>query len=227
MEFTHMSSDQEFSGESTEAAALPSNVQQEAQPEQQQQDQMVPLSALQSERAQRQAKEQEAQMLRDHVALMQANQSQQRQQPKDDFEGMSETDVLTVGEAKKFMNQFNRQYQLSIEELRMTQKYPDYQETVTRYLPEVLKDNPRIQDSLKATQDYELAYYLAKNSDAYKAENKKRKISADAERIVQNSQKTGSLSSTGAASPISQVRRYKDMSDGDFMKEVNRNLGYF
>jgi predicted DNA-binding protein (MmcQ/YjbR family) len=219
------------SGEFQEAAVpqQPSENNLEAQQEQpQEKEQYVPLSALQSERAQRQQKEQEAQLLRDNLSLLQANMSyqQQPQQQKDEFDGLSENDVLTVGEAKKFMSQFNRQYQLSLEELRMTQKYPDYQDVVTRYLPEVLKTNPRLQDSLRSTQDYELAYYLAKNSDNYKKETKSRKVNADAARIVQNSQSTGSLSSMGSTSPISQTKRYKDMSDDDFMKEVHKNLGY-
>jgi len=222
-------SDEIVSGEiSTEAAAPLSDAPMEAHSEQAEREpQQVPLSALQSERAQRQQKEQENQMLRDNMALLQANmqQRQQLQQTQDEFSGLSENDVLTVGEAKKFLSNFTRQHQLSIEELRMTQKYPDYQETVSRYLPEILKANPEIYETLKTTQNYELAYYLAKNSDTCKSENKKRKINADAERIVQNSSKTGSLSSVGSASPISQTKRYREMSDEDFMKEVNRNLG--
>lgn len=218
-------SDEIVSGEiSAEAAAPPM----EAHFEQAEKElQQVPLSALQSERAQRQQKEQENQMLRDNMALLQANmqQHQQAQQTNDEFGGLSENDVLTVGEAKKFWTNFTRQHQLSIEELRMTQRYPDYQETVSRYLPEILKANPEIYETLKATQNYELAYYLAKNSDPCKSENKKRKINADAERIVQNSSKTGSLSSVGSASPISQSKRYRDMSDEDFMQEVNKNFG--
>jgi len=223
-----MSEEQQVSGEQVQEAAAPSpSASMEAHAEQEGKEQFVPLSALQSERAQRQQKEQEAQLLRDNLALLQANLS--RQQPpaqKDELEGMSDGDVLTVGEAKKFISQISRQHELSIEELRMTQKYPDYQDVVTRYLPEILKTNPRLQDTLRQTQDYELAYYLARNSDAYRSDNKRRKVNADAERIVQNSQKAGSLSSVGSTSPISQAKRYRDMSDSDFMKEVNKNLGY-
>lgn len=221
-------SDDKISGD-TVGAAVPSQAEtMDTHSGHSEKDQMVPLAALQSERAQRQAKEQEAQMLRDNIALLQANlmQQQQTSQPKDDFESMSESDVLTVGEAKKFMAQYNRQHQLSIDELRMTQRYPDYQEVVTRYLPEVLKTNPNLQNTLKSTQDYELAYYLAKNSDAYKNDNKRQKINADAERIVQNSQSAGSLSSVGSTSLVSHTKRYKEMSDADFIKEMQRNLGH-
>lgn len=223
-----MSEEPYVSGEQTMEAAAPlSSASMDSQAEQGSKEQYVPLTALQSERAQRQRMEEELRMIRDHLTLLQANQVQQQAQPKDEFEGLSDSDVLTVGEAKKFMQQFNRQYQMSIEELRMTQKYPDYQEVVTKYLPEVLKANPSLRGTLQQTQDYELAYYLAKNSDSYKGENRKVKMNADAERIVQNSQKAGSLSSMGATTPISHAKRYKDMSDSDFMKEVHKNMGHF
>ena len=79
--------------------------------------------------------------------------------------------------------------------------------------------------TLQKSQDYELAYFLAKNSDNYRKENKRSKKSADAQRIVENSQRAGTLSSMGATSPISQAKRYKDMSDAEFKQEVNKNLG--
>ena len=116
---------------------------------------------------------------------------------------------------------------MSIQELKMTQQNPDYNDVVTKYLPEVLKNNPKLRKTLSDTQDYELAYYLAKNSDAYKASNKRDKKHADAERIVQNSQSAGSLSSVGSSSTMNTAKRYKDMSDADFQKMANRNMGAF
>jgi len=217
--------DQVISGVNQEAAAPQSNESMEAQSGQQQ-EQMVPLSALQSERAQRQSKEEEAKLLRENFALLQANiiQSQQ-QKPKNELEELADTDVLTVGEAKKFMSQFTQQHHATLEELKMSQKYSDYQDVVSKYLPEVLKTNPSIYETLKASQDYELAYYLAKNSESYRTDKHKKNVSADAERILQNSQKTASLSSIGSISPMSNSKRYKEMSDEEFIKEVQKNLG--
>lgn len=212
-------------GENMEAAVPTEAIQQEAQLEQVEKEQMVPLSALQSERAQRQQKEQEAQFYRENLELFKANLGLQK--PKEGIEALSDNDVLTVGEVKKLYSEANRQTQLSIEELRMTQKYPDYQDVITKHLPEVLKTNPRLQRTLENSYDFELAYHLAKNSDSYRAEIKKKNIHADAERIVQNSKQAGSLSSVGSTSPISTAKRYRDMSDDDFMSEVNKNLGYF
>ena len=212
-----------------EAAVPPSEESNQVQQEQvdvsdAQQEQNVPLSALQSERAKRQSMEDELRMIKDHLALNQVNQSQTAPK-KDDFEGLEDGDVMTVGEFKKLSSGMANQFNMTIEELKMAQKNPDYQEVITKYLPDVLKQNPGLQNTLKKTQDYELAYYLAKNSDTYRSENKRSKKSADAQRIVENSQKAGSLSSTGSTSPISQAKRYKDMSDDDFKQVVARHLG--
>lgn len=186
----------------------------------------VPLSALQSERNQRQQLQDELRMIKEHLALMQANQQNSQQQPqKNEWDGLDDSDVLTVGEAKKFMDKMNSQYSSTLEELRVAQMYPDYKEVVTKYLPEVLKQNPSLKRSLQKTQDYELAYHLSKNSDFYRRDKESNEMSDDARRIVQNSQQTGNLSSMGMTSPISEARRYKDMPDKEFQKLVSQNMG--
>lgn len=186
----------------------------------------VPLDALQAERQERQKLQDELQMMKEHIALISA-QKAQSSQSKDEMESLSDDDVLTVGEAKRYLQKMNSQYEMSLQELKISQKYPDYQEVVTKYLPEVLKQNPDLRSSLQKTQDYELAYYLAKNSDSFKQNHKKAKKNEDAERIIQNSQRSGSLSAVGQTSPISQAKRFKDMPDEEFKKMVNKNLGYF
>lgn len=224
-----MSENINVSGEQNLEAAAPVEAHVEhSQQEQRQEDtsQGVPLSALQSEREQRQQLQEELRTIKDHLALMESNQQRQAAPPpKDEFEGIDDSDVLTFGEAKKLLNKIQKTYQGSVEELKMTQKYPDYQEVIQRYLPEVLKTNPALRRSLEQTQDYELAYHLAKNSDSFKEKNKKVKKSLDAQRIVENSAQAGSLSSLGSTSPISQAKRYKDMKDDEFRELVNRNLG--
>jgi hypothetical protein len=223
-----MSEDNNVSGEQNMEAAAPV----ETNVEQSQYEESntgtpdgVPLSALQSEREQRQHLQEELRTIKDHLALMQSSQQRASAPPKDEFEGVDDSDVLTYGEAKKLLGKVQQNYQGSIEELKMTQKYPDYQEVIQRYLPEVLKTNPALRRSLEQTQDYELAYHLAKNSDDFKSQKKSQKKSLDAQRIVENSAQAGSLSSLGATSPISQARKYKDMKDDDFKALVNRNLG--
>jgi len=190
--------------------------------------QQVPLNALQAERAERQRLQDEMRMMKEHMSLIQAQQYQQQQpQQKDELDSLSDDDVLTVGEAKKFMSRMDGQYKSNIQELKMTQKYPDYQQIVTKYLPDVLKQNPSLTSTLQQSQDYELAYYLARNSDSYKKDHKQVKKNADAERIVQNANRAGSLSSVGHTSPINNAKQYKEMTDSDFREQVQKNLGYF
>lgn len=210
----------------SEAAAQIDNVQDESHTSEVRENNSVPLEALQAERAQRQNLQEELRVIKDHIALMQSQQSRPQAQ-KDEMDNMADDDVLTVGEAKKFLAKMNKNYQMSIEELRMVQKHPDYQDVVSQYLPEVIKTNPSLRKTLETSQDYELAYYLAKNSDAYKKTQKQTKKHADAERIVQNSQQAGSLSSMGSTSSMSTAKRYKEMSDSDFSKLVSRNMGHF
>lgn len=225
-----MSEETESTGDQIAGAAAPvDNVQSEPQVgAESQEGTTVPLGALQAEREQRQGLQEELRVIKDHLGLLQAQQSQAAQQPaKDDMDALSDDDVLTVGEAKKFLSKMSKQHQMSIEELKITQKHPDYSDVVTKYLPEVLKQNPGLRKTLQDSQDYELAYYLASKSDDYKADHKKNRKSADAERIVQNAQQPGSLSSVGSTTPMNQAKHYRDMSDSDFRQQVARNMGAF
>jgi hypothetical protein len=189
----------------------------------------VPLDALQAERAERQRLQDELKMVKDNMQLMMASQQHAapQSQPKDEFDQVSPDDVLTYGDLQKILSKKEQQYQMNLQELRMTQKHPDYQEVVTQYLPEVLKDNPGLRNTLQQTNDYELAYHLAKNSEAYRTANKRAKKNADAQRVVENAQRAGSLSSVGQTSPISEAKRWKEMSDKEFAAAAQRNLGYF
>jgi hypothetical protein len=215
-------------GEKVADAAGPEvAVQEQPQAEQQQQPEMVPVTALQAERRERQQLQEQMKMLQDHVSLMQANQQPQAQK-QEEMSNLADDDVLTVGEAKKFLGKIQQNYQTSVEELRVQQKYSDYNEVVTKYLPDVIAKNPALKSTLQNDANrYELAYFLARNSDSYRDANKQAKKSADAERIVANGQKIGSLSAVGTTAPQSTVSSYKRMSDADFMKLANKNTGRF
>ena len=221
-----MSAEPQLSGDFVSEAAAPVAVVNADPSGGQTQDHNVPLAALQQERAQRQQLQEELRMIKDHLSLLQANQVRQQEQPRDEGEKLSKDDVLTYGDFERLLGQKERQFQMSIEEMRMTQKYSDYQEVITKYLPEVLKNNPSLHRSLQQTQDYELAYHLAKNSDTYRNQSKSVQRNADADRMVKNSQLSGSLSAVGGTSPIDTAKRYKDMSDEEFIKEANKNRGY-
>lgn len=218
---------EEYSGEQhVEAAAPAEAIEETSYAQESAESQKVPLDALQQERAQRQQLQDELKMIKDHMALMQAQQQQPRREEPKQFDGLEDDDVLTVGEFKKALTAKEQQYNMSLQELKMAQKHPDYQEVLTRYLPKVLESNPSLRNALQQSQDYELAYYLAKNSDAYKADNRQTKRSKEAEKMLQNAQQPGSLSSVGGSSTQSSVKNWKQMSDQEFMSQVHKNLGY-
>ena len=155
-----MSDNSDYAGEQMQEAAAPPV----EQTNESYQEQSVPLSALQSERAQRQQLAEELQTMKDNLALLERNQYQASQPREEDI---ADDDIPTWGELKKYQSQKEREYQQTIQELKLAQKHPDYSEVVTKYLPNVLKQNPELRQTLEATHDYNLAYYLAKNSEAY------------------------------------------------------------
>jgi hypothetical protein len=192
-----------------------------------QEQDMVPVTALQAERRERQQLQEQNRMLQDHMSLMQANNAPQAPAP-DQYEGLADDDVLTVGEAKKFLGKIENNYKTSVAELSVQQKYSDYNDVVTKYLPDVVKKNPALKATLQNDDNrYELAYFLAKQSDSYRENTREVKKSTEAQRIVDNGQRAGNLSAVGSSAPQSPVSNMKNMSDADFMKMANRNLGRF
>lgn len=187
---------------------------------------MVSASVFQEQKQQNESLQQELRLIKDHLSLLQANQSRIPEKKVDEFEGIDDGEVMTVGQFKAVAQKYNSQLRMSVEELKISQKYSDYQEVVTKYLPEVIKQNPNLYQSLQNSQDFELAYYLAKNSEAYKTQNKTVKRNADAEKMVKNASQSGTLSSIGGVSGLQAAKKYKDMSDDDFRKEIAKNLGY-
>lgn len=208
------------SGANEEAAAPVAEQHHDQHPDQQERN--VPLAALESERSQRQQLQDELKMIKEHLSLMQARQSQ----PQHQEQSLADDDVMTFGEFKKMANKFQNEIKMSLGEMQMTKKFPDYEEVVKKYLPEVIAEDPDIADTLRRTQDFKLAYRLAKSTEAYRKDHHQKKQSADAERLMSNTQKPGSLSSVGGTSPINMAKRYKDMTDTDFRREMAKNMGY-
>jgi len=212
------------SGVHEEVAAPVSEPVVDEQPEQAAlQERQVPLAALESERAQRQQIQDELKIIKENLTLMQMRQNQP---PPVQEPIINDDDVMTHGEFKKAAHQFQSQIAGQLNEMQMSKKFPDYDEVVRKYLPEIIKDDPSIATTLDNSKDYNLAYRLAKTSEGYRRDHTKIQKNSDAQRILSNSEQTGSLSSVGGTSPISMVKRYKDMSDTDFLKEMAKNVGH-
>lgn len=205
------------SGENAVEAAAP--VQSHEQTQEAQQETAVPLSALQAERRERQRLQEEMAYLRASVDQM--------NRPKEPESNLTDDDVLTYGEYKKSIGQLHNQYKMSIEELKMTQQYPDYQEMIKTYLPEVLEQKPYLKATLvNDPNKFQLAYDLAKTANSYVNGKKEVKKTKEAEKILSNQNQPGSLSSVGHATATKSPSHYKTMSDNDFKALVAKNMGY-
>ena len=168
------------------------------------------------------------QMVSEHLELLKANQMQQHAHKQDQFNTLSDHDVLTVGDAKKVLGQIERKREMETQELKMTQAYPDYSETIKNYLPLVLKEDPELRSEIEnAKNPYKMAYMLAKKSTKFVDEQRAKNKSEDAERIIANSQKTGNLSAMGTQSPITKSSYIKSMSDDEFRKLMNKNASRY
>lgn len=190
-------------------------------------EQMVPLSALQAERRERQQLQDNNRILQDHLSLLQANQPSQGRQNVQMQDDVSDSDLVTYGDLKKLATQFERKSQMETMELKMAQANPDYNDVVRKYLPEVLKNDPDLRDTImNAPNPYKLAYHLAKRSDSYLHDQRLTNRSPEAQKAAQNLQKTGNLSQIGQGVSGSVSSNYKSMSDKDFMSLVNKNMGY-
>ena len=166
----------------------------------------------------------EIRAMRDHMNLM--SKRQQESQRQDPVDTTSDDDILTVGEAKKYISNLDNNYKKTIEEMKFAQQHPDYEDVIKNYLPEILKSKPGIAKTISETQNFELAYELAKSTDKYRKKQFNEKPHEDAQKIMDNQNRSANLSQTGSSVPASSYKQYKQMSDEDFRKEVTKNLGY-
>lgn len=217
---------EEQAGENMEAAAPVSNEDQ-APVAEAPKEEHVPLSALQAERENRQRMQEELELMRNHIELLKTNQHK-AEPPKNEFDSLSDDDVLTVGEAKKFISNLDNQYKMTIEELRMAQKHSDYEQVVRENLPEVLRKKPYLANTLASDPNrYQIAYDLAKEVAMQKQASQQKEVhrTEEAQRIMENAQKTGSLSSIGRDAPTQEPSHFKAMSDEEFLNFHRKNLG--
>jgi hypothetical protein len=192
------------------------------------QENVVPVHVVQSLRNENQQLKQNMQIVSEHLELLKANQMQQAAPRQDQFNTLSDHDVLTVGDAKKVLGEIERKRERETQELKMSQAYPDYSETIKNYLPQVLKEDPELRAEIEnAKNPFKMAYMLAKKSSKYVEEQRAKNKSEDAERILANSQKTGNLSAIGTQSPITKSSYYKSMSDEEFRKLMNKNASRY
>ncbi len=169
-----------------------------------------------------------------NLDLLRANAQQQHQpkhveEPKKFLEGMGDNDVPNVSEIRRALEQREAEYQARIEELQVQQTYPDYAEVMEKHLTPLLKQKPHLAEGIygarnKALFAYELGK-MAQQNYAPPQQVTQTQPSVNAQKIVENSKKPGSIAQAGGQSVLSKADYFATMSDAEFMKIASKNLG--
>ena len=180
-------------------------------------------------------REQERREYVQNLEMYRANTMQQQarsQQPEQMFGEMKSDDIPNVGELREAWGKKEAQYEARIEELVVAQQHPDYAEVVEKYATPLIKQKPHLAQGIMGAENKALYIYeLGKMAQQLQAaqlppspppQTEKR---AQAERIVENARKPGTLSGAGGQGTLSKADYYATMSDAEFFKLAQKNLG--
>ncbi len=179
-------------------------------------------------KAERDAEKKELQM---QIELLRANMehrnSPQSQQPEKKFlDGMNDNDVPNVAELRKEWDQRESMYQAKLDEMQVAQAHPDYAEVIEKFVLPLVKQKPHLAEGLHGAKNKALfAYELGKMAQSLQTPPPSApQRSENAQRIVENSKKPGTLSQAGGQGALSKADYFASMSDQEFMKMASRNL---
>lgn len=177
-------------------------------------------------KAEREAEKQEHQL---QLELLRANQVQ-RPEPQQSaerkfLEGMNDNDVPNVGELRREWEQKESMYQSRLEELQVAQAHPDYAEVLDKFLVPLLKQKPHLAEGIQGSRNKSMyAYELAKMAQGLQERQVATTANENAQRIVENAKKPGTLSQAGGQGALSKADYFASMSDQEFMRFASKNL---
>lgn len=159
--------------------------------------------------------------------LLRANMNQVQRQPeppKKMFEGLSDNDVPNVAELRREWQEREQGYQSRLEELQVQQMFPDYAEVIEKFALPLVQQKPHLAEGIQGARNKALfAYELGKMAQNMRQTNQPT-INENAQRIVENSRKPGTLSSAGGQGALSKADYYATMSDKQFYEIASKNL---
>lgn len=164
-------------------------------------------------------------MLRANIAHQQQPQRPQEQRSNRMFDGMKDDDVPNVAELRTEWSRKEADYQARLEELQVQQMYPDYTEVIEKFALPLVKQKPYLAEGIQGASNKALfAYELGKMAQQIQGQKVEVTRNQNAERIVENSKKPGTLSQAGGQAALSKADYFASMSDQEFMKMATRNL---
>jgi hypothetical protein len=144
-------------------------------------------------------------------------QSMQQRQPEFDLSQVRDEDIPTYGELKKVMENYDKrqkQYLEKIQQLEIKSKYGDYNDTINKYLPDVLQDDPDLAEAIKDNpMMHKLAYKLAQASPRYHQEKLAKQNVSGAERMQENSSRPQPAMARKNVAINDEDAKYSNMSD--------------
>lgn len=190
-------------------------------------------------KAEREAEKREYQLQLD---MLRANISKQPPQeaPKVQklFDGLEAKDVPNVEEIERAIETRlaarEAAYKERIEELQVANQHSDYAEVLNKYGKHLAETDPVFLQGLRGAENKALfAYNYAKKEQELQTLRETIKQnqpaqpsqqSRDAQRIVENARKPGTLAQAGGQSVLSKADYYASMSDQEFMKMASKHL---
>ena len=182
-------------------------------------------------KTQQEAERKESQL---QIDLLRANQyrpePQQRVPERQLFDGKDATDIPDVGEWRQEMAAREAGYQARLQELEFQSAHPDYVEVLGKHLGPLVTEKPHLRQVIeRAPNPSQFAYELAKMAQQLREQTAPSQAAVsqpirDAQRMVENSRRPGTLSQAGGQAALSKADYYASMSDQEFMAMANRHL---
>lgn len=152
---------------------------------------------------------------------------------KEIFDGMQDSEIPNVGEFRKAWTERENEYNSRIEELQVQSQHPDYAEVLNKYGKHLAETDPAFVQGIEGAKNKALfAYnYVKREQRLQELEAQVKSYVApvqtksnDAQRIVENARKPGTLAQTGGNGVLSKADYFQNMSDADFIKYASKHL---
>lgn len=182
-------------------------------------------------KTEREAERKESQL---QIDLLRANltrpEPQQRLPERKMFDGKADDYIPDVAEWRSEMESREQGYQARLQELEFQTAHPDYVEVLGKHLGPLVTEKPHLRQVIeRAPNPSQFAYELAKMAQQLREQTAPSQAAVsqpirDAQRMVENSRRPGTLSQAGGQAALSKADYYASMSDAEFMKMANRHL---
>jgi len=133
-----------------------------------------------------------------------------------DEEALNKLSGLFSQKANEFENAYKRQSQ-EVEKLQLQLKDPNYMNTIEKYLPNIVKQDPLLAEKIRSSSNpMQEAYYHATHNFDYFKDTFQNTQSVEAERMVNNALKPKTLGSIGTQTNVGGRKDAFSMTDEEF-----------